>query len=485
MDTSAETETFDARSCDELDSDDEEMTTKSDKRRTVFSQLQNHGLITETESYEACVNFYGISAKNVREDRRKKRTSNATKDFSRFADGLLAVLDETVKLQTRQVVSKLMLLQMSIVRAMGRIRRSLPRTLLGSALEFDMTKSVGKSLHETLTNAIASDMKIGMLINCNFLNFEERFKSVADQYQVHSTMPATGLEARTYYLLLVKESESTDQPSFTPRKEDTPFLRFLVVMKGEILDRTFNVLKSCIGEFLKTTTEQVEVHSMHIANPLLKCAFRIAYGSLGSTYKEESSVLQFDTDVLLRLLKTIVCHALRKILSKLLNEGLLHAIKWASSNASFDLGDKQTRRKITDLILSKFNHEVITESLCVASRKCLNAVHDAFFKVIDDLSRVNDLVSTSTSQQLQEMSILFVPRVSYLFVQGLALEFLLTKEPLTLGPVLKSTKHGKIHDCSGWVQEGYRGACVVKVIEEEKVDPEVWAQTSVDLFNVM
>lgn len=484
MDTSAETETFDARSCDELDSDDEKMTTKSDKRRTVFSQLQNDGLIAGTESYETCVNFYGISAQNVREDRKKKRTSNATKDFSRFEDGLLAVLDETVKFQTRQAVGKLILLQMSIVHAMGRIRQSLPRTLLGSSLDFDMAKSVGKSLHETLTNTIASQKKIGMLINCNFLNFEERFKSVADQYQVHSARPATGLEARTYYMLLVKESESADQPSFTPRKEDTPFLRFLVVMKGVILDRTFNVLKSCIGEFLKTTTEQVEVHSMHIANPLLGYAFRIAYGSLGSTCNEESSLPQASADVL-KLLKTMVCHALRKILTKLLIEGLLHAIEWTSSNASFDLGDKQTRRKITDLILSKFNHEVITESLCVASRKGLNVVHDAFFKVIDDLSRVNDLVSTSTSQQLQEMSILFVPRIRHLFVQSLALEFLLTKEPLILGPVLKSTKHGKIHDCSGWVEEGYIGACVVKVIEEENVDPEVWAQTSVDLFNVM
>jgi len=489
VDTSAGAETFDARSSDDLDSDDEDISTKSDKQRTVFYQLQHHGLIEEIDSFDTCSCFYGISATNAREDRRKNGTSKATEAFSRFEEGLLAILDETVKRQAKQAVSKLILLQMSIVQAMGRTRQDLSHgRLFGSSLEFDKAKSIGNSIHETLISAIASEKKIGMLVNCNLLNLEEKFMSSAEHYQFHSMGRSKGLEveARTYYLLLLKEKKSTEQFTYTPTKEDAPFLRFLVVMKGVIMDVTFNVLRRVVEEFLKRTTDHVEIHSVWITNPVLGYAFEVAYGS-GLPRRQStdrSSLAETGVDVL-NLLKTMMSNALRKVLTMLLMEGVLHAMEWKSSNANFSLADKQNRRKIMELVFSKFNHDVITKTLCVACTKCLEAVHDAFFKVIDDLSRVNDLVSTNRSQMLQEMAALYVPTVKHLVVRGLALQFLLTKGPLTLGTVLKSTKHGKIYDCYGWANEGYRGACAVKVIEEEKVDAEVWAQTSVDLFHVM
>ena len=156
VDTSAGAEQFDTRSSDELDSDEDETTTKFSKEKTVFSQLQEHGLIAETDTYNNCSCFYGISAQNVREDRRKKRSSKATEAFSKFEGGLLAALDETVKLQSKQAVGKLILLQMNVVHAMGRTRWELLKGLSGSALEFDTAKSIGKSLHETLISAIAN-----------------------------------------------------------------------------------------------------------------------------------------------------------------------------------------------------------------------------------------------------------------------------------------------------------------------------------------
>ena len=485
VDTSAGAEQFDTRSSDELDSDEGETTTKFSKEKTVFSQLQNHGLIAETDTYNNCSCFYGISAQNVREDRRKKRSSKATEAFSKFEGGLLTALDETVKLQSKQAVGKLIQLQMNIVHAMGRTRCELRKVPFGSPLEFDTAKSIGKSLHETLISAIASERKIGMLINGKFLDFEAKFKLVAEQYQFHprGRSSALELEARTYYLLLVKEHQSKDQLTFTPRKEDAPFLHFLVVMKGLILDWTFNVLKRVVQEFLKRTTDHVEIHSRRVVNPVLRFAFEVAYGSL-SPLKTQRTVSKTGVD-LISLLKIVMSNVLRKILTKLLIDGLLHALESTSSSDDFNLTDKQSRRKIVELIFSKFNRDVITESLCTACTKCLNAVHDAFFKVIDDLSRVNELVSTSTSQQLQEMATVYVPIVRNLVIRGLALQFLLSKGPLMLGPLLKPTKHCKIHECFGWVDEGYKRACVVKVIEEENVDAEVWVQTSVDLFNVM
>ena len=254
IDTSAEAKQFDySRDSAESDSEGEETTTEFDKQRTVFSQLQKNGLIDDNDSFETCGCFYGISAHDVRVERLNKRGGKATEAFARFEEGLLAILDETVKLQAKQVVSKLILLQMTLVQAMKRTRQALTGTLFGSSLDYDAAKSIRKSLHSALI----------------------------------------------------------------------------------------------------------------------------------------------------------------------------------------------------------------------------------------DLSQLSDFTSTKTSKQMEEMVTLYVPAVTHLVVKTLALQFLLTKGPLLLGPVLKVTKHGQLHECAGWADESTSGACVVKVIKEEEVEAEVWAQTSIDLFNTM
>ena len=68
VDTSAGAQTFDARSSDELGSDEEETERGVDKQKIVFAQLQHHRLIAISESYDSCSSFYGISAQNVRDD---------------------------------------------------------------------------------------------------------------------------------------------------------------------------------------------------------------------------------------------------------------------------------------------------------------------------------------------------------------------------------------------------------------------------------
>lgn len=403
----------------------------------------------------------------------------------RFEEGLLAILEETVKLQAKQVLSKLILLQMGLVQAMKRTKQTLTGTLVGSSLDYDTVKSIGKSLHDTLMSAVANKDKLGMLVNCNLINLEEKFISVAELYQyreISSPSATSNLEARTYYLLLMKGNDNEEQPTFSPEREDAPFLQFLVDMKGVILDRTFNVLKRVIAEFLKRTTEHVKIHSRRISNLLLEIAFKVAYGSGPPT--TQITVPQRNVDVL-NLIKSTVSVALRKILTKLLWQGLLYAMtEWRSpTDNQLNLEERQSRRKIIELIFSKLNREAITESICAACTKSLEATHNAFSKVIDDLSHLNVLISSKTYKQMEEMATLYVPTVRHLLVQTLALQFLLTKGTLALGPVLKATKHGKIHECSGWADELSRGACVVKVITEREVEAEVWAQTSVDLFN--
>lgn len=484
IDTSAGAQTFDTRSSDETDSDEEETERKVDKQKIVFAQLQHHGLIAESESYDSCSLFYGISAQNVREDRRKKTSSRATELFNKFEEGLSTVLEETVKRQANQVVNKLVFLQRSLVHAMGRTRQVLPH-MLGIPLEFDTAKGVEKSLYDSLTATIGSEEKIEMVVNYNLVNLEEKF--MREAVHLHTTeqvSPVQELETRINYLLLLKENSKYHR-KFTWNKEDVPFLRFLIVLRGLVLDRTFNDLKRTFEGFVGRAKEIVEVHSRNIINPLLRHAFEVVYGS--SLPKMKNSSLPNKPSLELPVLLTsVVSKALRKVLSEIMIEGLLHAMEWKSLNANdFNMADAQSRRKLLELIISKFNSQRITRAICVACKGLLDTVHKAFLKVMDDLTGLNYLVSNNWSRQLEEIAALYIPSVRHLAVQGFALQFLLNHGALTLGPELKSTKHGTIHGCTGWTGEVSAGEFVVKVIKEEKVESDVWAQTAVDLINSM
>ncbi|KAJ7365791.1 hypothetical protein OS493_002510 [Desmophyllum pertusum] len=480
VDTSTGEEKFDTRSSDELDSDDEaETPTKVDKQKTVFSQLQRHGFIADSESVDTCCSFYGISARNVREDRRNKTCSRATEIFGKFEDSLLNILEETVKRQAQQVVSKLIFLQMSLVHAMNRTEQSLPH-IFGSPLEFDTAKSVEKSLFTTLTAAIASEDKIGMLVNCNLLSLEEKLMSEAVQFNATMQVsPLQELDALMNYWALVQKHHFT----FTANKEDAPFLRFLIEIKGAILDRTFNDFSRVFKGFLNRTKDLLELHSRKIVNPQLRRVLEDVYAG-SSLSKPDKDFLPGKTPIeLLELLKIAVSKVSRKLLSEVLIEGQLHAMEWKSSNANFNLADKQCRRKIVELIIVKFSPQRITHSVSVVVTDCLEVVHEGFLKIIDSLSDKNDRISNNWSQQLEEMAALHIPAVRRLAVQGFALQFLLNNGPLTLGPVLKSTKHGTIRHCIGWAAS--TGDSVVKVIEEQNVEADVGVQPAVDLINAM
>ena len=160
-------------------------------------------------------------------------------------------------------------------------------------------------------------------------------------------------------------------------------------------------------------------------------------------------------------------------------------MEWRSSNVDFNVADKPTRKKVLELILSKFSSQRITHSITVALQDRLEKVHTVFVTLLDSLTIVNEVVSNTSAHQLEEIAALYIPCVRHLVVQGFALQFLLNNGPLTLGSTIRPTKHGTIHGCTGWPGEESAGEVVVKVIEEEKVEPDVWAQTAVDLINTM
>lgn len=409
--------------------------------------------------------------------------------FSKLEDGLLGVLEETIKRQAKQVVNKLIFVQMSLVHSMDRTKQNLP-SIFGSQLEFDTAKSVERSLYTTLTSNIASEENVGELVSSNLLSLQEKVMPEALRFNATMQAPAEvipliaslqELEERLNHLYLLLCVNATRPKCHFPldwNKDDAPFLRFLIAMKGVILDRTFNDFKRTFEEFLKGKKD-VELHSRNILNPQLTYALSLAYGA-----KAKTSTLQDQSPEELSLrLTSLVSKVLRRVLSQVLIEGLAHAMEWKSSNTDFNVADKPTRKKVLELILSKFSR--ITHSISVALQGRLEDAHTVFSKILDSLTVVNEVISNTSAHQLEEMAALYIPTVRHLVVQGFALQFLLNNGPLTLGPTIKPTKHGTIHGCTGWPGEVSAGEFVVKVIEEEKVEPDVWAQTAVDLISTM
>jgi len=376
---------------------------------------------------------------------------------------------------------------------MDRTKQNLPN-IFGSQLEFDTAKSVERSLYTTLTADIASEENVGELVSSNLRSLEE--KVMLEALQFNATMHASAevipliaslqeFEDRLNHLYLLLRVKATRPKCHFPldwNKDDAPFLRLLIAMKGVILDKTFNDLKRNFEEFLKGKKD-VQLHSRNILNPQLKYALSLAYGANAktSTLQDESS-----EELSLHLTK-LVSKVLRRVLSEVLIEGIAHAMEWKlkSSNADFNVADKPTRKKILELVLSKFSSQRITHSIVVALQDRLETAHIVFFKILDSLTVVNEVISNTSAHQLEEMTALYIPSLRHLVVQGFALQFLLNNGPLILGATLKATKHGTIHGCTGWTGEVSAGEFVVKVIEEEKVEPDVWAQTAVDLINTM
>ena len=485
VDTSAETQTFDSGSGDDLDSDEEETRVRPDeetsetKETIVFSQLKEHGLLVDSDK-GFC--FFGISAKNTRRDRREHRNdSKARKAFAEFEDGLLAFLIENIRSQSIQAVEKLILLQISIFQAMRRTRNNLPEISFAISLELDKATNIAKSLHDELMSTIGNKELMRRLVNGSLQSIRERFMSVADQYQFFSTRQNTEQELKEltfYFKTLAMMNQCKQQLPFSPKKEDIPFRRFLITIYEGIQDWTFNVLRRSLKRFMREAMVPIERHTKMTDNLFIRKAFHLHYGS-GHWPKGNSLPSGVD------FIYTLASKKLREAVTKLLIEGLFHAVEWKSSEANFRLGDEQTRRKIVELILSKFNRQLITESLCQACAGFLEKIHSGLLKDIRNNRVTNEVLSADVYQKLEEIAALYIPKMSLLTVQSLALNFRVTKGPIILGPVLKPTKHCQLHDYCGWTNMAYSEAGVVKVIERGKVTPEIWSQTSVDLFKTM
>ena len=484
VDTSAETQTFDNQSGDDLDSDDEETRMRPDeetgetKETIVFSQLKEHGLLVDSDkgSY-----FFGISAKSTRRDRIEHRNnSKARKAFAEFEDGLLAFLSENIRSQSIQAMKKLLLLQISIFMAMRGTRNNLPGTLFAISLELDKATNIGESLHHKLMSTIANKERMGGLVNSSLQSLRGRFISVADQYQLCCRRQNTENELKSctlFFKNLVRMNQCKHHElPFSPKKEDIPFLRFLITIYGGILDWTFNVLRRSLESFMRNATEQVEMYTKTIDNLVIRQAFHLHYGSGHWPNRKKDLLHGID------FIYTFASKKLREAVTNLLTEGLFQAMKWKSSGANFRLEDERTRRKIIELILSKLNGQLITESLCEACAGRLEKIHSVLLKDIRNNRVTNEVLSADVSQKLEEIAALYIPKMSLLTAQSLALKFRVTKGPIILGPVLKPTKHCQLHDCCGWANMAYTEAGVVKIIERAKVTPEIWSQTSMDLF---
>lgn len=120
---------------------------------------------------------------------------------------------------------------------------------------------------------------------------------------------------------------------FILNKEDVFFFRFLIVLRGLVLDRIFNDLKWIFEGFVGRVKEIVEVYLRNIINLLFWYVFEVVYGLSLLKMKNSFLLNKFFLELFVFLI-FVVSKVLRKVLLEIMIEGLFYVMEWKFLNVN-------------------------------------------------------------------------------------------------------------------------------------------------------
>ena len=398
----------------------------------------------------------------------------ATEMFEKFETCLLNSLEKTVKWQTNQVIGKLLSTLSKFIGVVNEERGHLARKKAFSELDVNVTLDAGNSFFSELTTMIANEEKVQSLVKCNLINIEETCLREADHFRPEKT------DWRTHEVKsLLKNTPgfTKSSPSFYSSEVHIPSFQLLAVVKGVILDKAFNVLRCVVNAHLHGTKSDVV---QRLAKHRRLLPHLIVQTVLDDVYEPARSR---SPDELMTRLEEVASGGLWETLSTILNDGLSSvASECKSPTLLSNIHTERGRRKVVGKILSSFTPEKVAEAITEACSAHLRMTHRTF------VQKAIEMKITTTSdtclKEFKELGILYIPRVKYLAMRAFALKFSLWKgNQLTMGPLVKSTKHGNIFSCSGWPKGTDTKPMAVKIVEKKNVDSKIWEQTASDLIH--
>ena len=482
VDITKEANEFDHSDDDDDDDDDDEVERVHHKEEIVFDQLKERKFLSD-ESWQTCALFHAISAKNVRDDRRKTIEGEATRRFQRFQTHLQSLLRKVMKTQTSKVVQTLLLLQETFVNVVQEQRTHITQQasvipdIVRKADEIE-TKLID-SLESMALNSEDFKEKIVEQIN----NLKSEFVHEAEKYEAANE----GLLKRDYQTMVKTALPSLSAELFSQNAETIVLERFLSDMKGSILEKTCNALDTLVQtrmrHFVCELTKAIIDFNEYLSHPIVS---RILEESCGVQFvvakAETDRLLHIMLDGILDSVKEAANIALRREISVPLSSRQL------STYTRENVHNKANRRSIVESLLETINEERVAEAVLEACRDRLEKMLEKFqaaMQFVASLQRAFEDCQMTTELEVFRMH--FTPQIRMLAVEGMALKYFLDRGPVVLGSQTAQTRHGAVYECTSerWCRASPSGQCVVKVVAKNVVGENAWNQTAVDLVNMM
>ena len=453
------------------------------KGEKVFLQLREQGFVSDN-CWKSCPFYHAISAKLVREERKKKgKLTEATESFKRFESSLKGHLGDIMNTQTKRVVQKLTVLQESFVNVV-QVQKTLVTQQAGTLP--DILRK-GRETETEMLNALSvltfeSDQSKNKIAE-NVKRLKEEFMLDADKYK-----PAKPRNLRREAQAMMKNDLAPLVNKRSLLKDSDLLLeRFLLDMKGSILEKTCNSLAICVEKAMRALIEELTMAIIDFNEDL---AHPIVSRILEETYGMQFLAVKAETDEFLKTVLSGLLDSIKEAASIALRKEVSHRLNTMHLPAVFkkNIRDKGTRRFIVQALLVTIDETHVTEVVHQASLHRLRAMHNRFDAAMNSFQTLQTSFAHSRIvSQLERFRVDFTPRIRALAVEGKALHDMQNRGPAKLGARIAKTRLGDIYDCVSekWCRAAPNRQCVVKVLEKKRLSEDIWNQTSVDLVDTL
>ena len=456
----------------------------NDKGEAVFNQLNGKYLLGD--SWETCPLFHAISAREVREERLKKREGEATRRFRLFLSSLENHLGKVIKSQTSRVVRKLVLLQESFSSAVQVERTSI--TQQASVVPLIKTKAaeVCTKMIQSLSSAITKSEEAKYTILEDLKTIRTLLLHDAEEFKVEKPESLQ----REFQTMVITELPSLSEALLNPGF-DIALAKFVSEMKRSILAISCQTLDTAVNNLMKDYVNDLtlaidDFHSV-VKNPMVS---RI----LEDIYDIQFLAAKAETDQLLQVVLNGLLDSMREVSSVALRKGISEPLSQClcpqdlASYPTVDVSKISTRLNICETLLAMIDFKSVVDSVREACAGRLLEMHEKFKDALSSFTLLQAAFCNSNmSSQLECFRVHFTPQIRKLTVEGMALQYLQTFGPVEFGSLVAKTRHGVIYDCTSenWCGASPTGQCVVKVLDKTDLSEGAWSQNAVNLVNMM
>ena len=456
------------------------------KGQAVFNQLKDKFALDET--WETCPFYYAMSAREVRHERLTEQEAEATRRFRRFQTSLQDHLGKVIRIQTRRVVQKLLVLLESFANVVQVQRTSITQKVSVIPQILQKAAKVQEKMVESLSTITLESQESKRAISEDLELIKMKTLHEAEVYKVKNPK-----NLQREFQTMVKDELPSYSNLLLNASFDVAFAKFVGDMKGSILEKTCQTLDKAVQVFMKDYINDLTIamsdFNKAFSTPIVSRILEEIYDVQFLAAKAETDqLLQLVMNALLDSMSEVARIALRTEISEPLSKCLCPEDLQSYTNIKIDVCNETTRLNICHTLLATLDFNRVVDSVREACISHLLKLHEKFMAALSIFVSLQDAFANSDmSLQLEMLRLHFTPQIRKLTIEGMALNFLQIFGPVTLGLPIAQSRHGVIYECKSrrWYRASSSAQCVVKVLDKRDVEESVWNQTAVDLVTAM